>query len=165
VTLLELRERVARAGATREDLRGRPLVIACGLGKLPGVHRVDALYTGPSWSIYRKGMRDRVVRGLGLLSYDVYVLSAEYGIVPVDRRIASYDKVLKERPKKPNEVGIAAILSLLRRQVREHGLVEVDVSGGELYADALAQAGLVVHRLDTRGIGYQNGALKAHLLR
>ena len=165
MTLLELRERVAREAAPRGALRVRPLVIACGHGKLPGVHRVDELYTGPSWSIYRKVMRDRDARGLGLLSYDVYVLSAEYGIVPVDRRVASYDKVLADRPKESNEIAVDDLLPLLRAQVREYGLVEVDTSGGRIYADALVQAGLAVHRLSTGGIGYQNEALKRHLSR
>lgn len=152
------RERVARAGV------GRALIIACGHGKLLGTHRVDELYTGPSWSIYRKAMRDRASSGLGPLPYDVYVLSAAYGIVPVDRRVASYDRVLADHPRKDNEVSIEELLPLLRTQILEYGLVEVDASGGRIYADALSRADLVVHRLSTGGIGYQNEALKTHLL-
>lgn len=169
--LLELRERVARGAAShgelRRELRARPLLIGCGREKFSGVHRVDEIYALGAWRIYRKAMAERAAAGRGPLLYDVYVVSAEHGIVPADRRIAWYDRVLVERPRKPNEVAPASIVPLLRRQAAEHGLVEVDVSAGRIYAEALEAAGLVVHRLDPdqRGSGDQNRALKQHLLR
>lgn len=167
MTLLELRERVARAGAARGEFRGRPLLIGCGGQKLSGVHRVDEIYLKGGWAVYRKALKERAMGGLGPLAYDVYVVSAEYGIVPVDRRIASYDRVLAERPKKASEVTPASLVPLLRRQALEYGFTEVDVSAGRLYTEALTMAGFTVHRLDPdqRGVGDQNSALGRHLRR
>lgn len=139
----------------------RPLVLQCGSKKLEGTHRVDALYTGSYWSTYRAAIRDRGRP----FDRPVYVLSARYGLAPIDARIASYDAVLADRPRKPNEVAFASILPLLVRQRARVG-DEVDMVGSALYAEALTQAGFSVHRLTPpgAGIGYMLQALRAHLL-
>lgn len=140
--------------------KGRPLVIQCGAEKRPGVHPVGELYLGPFWSTYRKARDARLTP----ISFPIYVLSARYGLVGVDERIASYDAVLAERPRKANEVAVADIVPLLQKQRAVVGN-EVDVIGSALYADALTRAGFTVNRLETRGIGYMRGALREHLLR
>ena len=164
MTLLEL---MALPKVRTVPAAPRPLLIGCGGAKLPGVHRVDAIYTLGAWRIYRKALAERAAEGRSPLPYDVYVISAKYGIVPADRKIAWYDAVLMERPKKSNEVDPATLLPLLQRQALEYGLTEVDVSAGKLYAETLEAAGLTVHRLDPeqRGLGDQTKALRQHLLR
>lgn len=138
---------------------GRPLVIQCGEEKRPGVHPAGELYLGPWWQTYRSARDARATP----LPFPVYVLSARYGLVGVEEPVASYDAVLAAHPRKPNEVAVADIVPLLRKQ-REVVGNTVDMIGSGLYADALSRAGFTVNRLETRGYGYMRGALRAHLL-
>jgi len=143
----------------RPSVTGRPLVIQCGAEKKPGVHPVGELYLGPFWSTYRAARDARKTP----ISFPVYVLSAQYGLVGVDTPIASYDALLAERPRAANEVAVADIVPILRNQRAVVGDA-IDMIGSALYADALTRAGFTVNRLETRGIGYMRGALRKHLL-
>lgn len=138
----------------------RPLILQCGEGKLEGMHPVMDLYTGSMWTTARK-----VVRGDlgGRVTTPIYVMSARYGVVPASQVVASYDAVLKERPRKANEVAPQDLLPLLQEQLPDVGR-EVDFLGSGLYAETLERAGFTVNNLDPRGIGYKLGTLKAYLL-
>ena len=139
---------------------GRPLVLQCGEGKLEGVHPVMDLYTGSMWTTARKVVREDLG---GRVSTPIFVMSARYGVVPSSQVVASYDAVLKDRPRKAGEVAPQDLLPLLRQQLPGVGR-EVDFLGSALYAETLQRAGYVVNNLDPRGIGYKLGTLKAYLL-
>ena len=138
----------------------RPLVLQCGEGKLEGMHPVMDLYTGSMWTTARKVVREDLG---GRASTPIFVMSARYGVVPASQVVASYDAVLKERPRKANEVAPQDLIPLLRQQLAGVGR-EVDFLGSALYAETLERAGYTVNNLDPRGIGYKLGTLKAYLL-
>ncbi|MBJ7482861.1 MAG: hypothetical protein JHD30_04805 [Chloroflexi bacterium] len=128
-----------------------PLIVQCGAGKLPGAHRVADLYTGPLWSTLR-----RVERETGI-ARDVYVLSAKYGIVRMDKVIESYDAQAVDRVTEAHHVHVTELVQLV--QAQGWNLCRVDFVGSALYAKVLEDAGCIVTRLESRGIGYQRAAL------
>lgn len=132
-----------------------PLVIQCGAGKLAGLHRVADLYTGPLWSTLRAVERESGIRR------PVYVYSAALGILPIDAVVESYDAQLAERPSLPHHVSPAQSA----RQLVEQGWAgrHVEFVGSALYAETMQRAGLVVTRLEDRGIGYMRQALRLAL--
>ena len=141
-----------------------PLIVQCGAGKLPGIHAVIDLYTGPLWSTLRK-----VRQELGALPVPVYVLSARYGVVPVSRRVPSYNAVLDANPTEPHHVHPDSIVPLVSQQLRDHGIGVADFCGSQLYTDALVAAGADIrHRVGGKGIrskpGYARQALRVYLL-
>lgn len=64
-------------------------IIGCGATKLPGEHPARALYTG---ALFRAAVADVERRGVPWL-----VLSAQHGLVPPERVIASYDLTIEQR--------------------------------------------------------------------
>jgi hypothetical protein len=128
-----------------------PLIVQCGAGKLPGAHRVADLYTGPLWSTLRRVERDTGIRR------QVSVLSAKYGLVPMDKVVESYDAQAVERVTEPHHVHVTKLVELV--QAQGWNLCRVDFVGSALYAKVLEDAGCVVNRLESRGIGYQRAAL------
>lgn len=128
-----------------------PLFVQCGAGKLQGAHRVADLYTGPLWSTLRRVERDTGIRR------DVYVVSAKYGIVHMDKIVESYDTQAVEKPTQLHHVGIDDMAKHIWLQ--GWGGCHVDFVGSHLYALGLQAAGCQVLRLETRGIGYQRAAL------
>ena len=123
----------------------------CGAGKLPGAHRVADLYTGPLWSTLR-----RVERETGI-ARDVYVLSAKYGIVRMDKVVESYDAQAVDRVTEAHHVHVTELVQMV--QAQGWNLCRVDFVGSALYAKVLEDAGCIVTRLESRGIGYQRAAL------
>ena len=128
-----------------------PLIVQCGAGKLPGAHRVADLYTGPLWSTLR-----RVERESGV-AREVYVLSAKYGIVRMDKIVESYDAQAVDRVTEAHHVHVTELVQLV--QAQGWNLCRVDFVGSALYAKVLEDAGCIVTRLESRGIGYQRAAL------
>jgi hypothetical protein len=128
-----------------------PLIVQCGAGKLPGAHRVADLYTGPLWSTLR-----RVERETGI-ARDVYVLSAKYGIVRMDKVVESYDAQAVDRVTEAHHVHVTELVRMVEAQGWRN--CRVDFVGSALYAKVLEDAGCIVTRLESRGIGYQRAAL------
>ena len=128
-----------------------PLIVQCGAGKFPGAHRVADLYTGPLWSTLR-----RVERETGI-ARDVYVLSAKYGIVRMDKVVESYDAQAVDRVTEAHHVHVTELVRMVEAQGWRN--CRVDFVGSVLYAKVLEDAGCIVTRLESRGIGYQRAAL------
>jgi hypothetical protein len=128
-----------------------PLFVQCGAGKLDGAHRVADLYTGPLWSTLRRVERETGIRR------DVYVVSAKYGVVHMDKIVESYDAQAVEKPVQMHHVGADDMAKIIWMQ--GWGGCEVDFVGSELYGRILRAAGCRVNRLEARGIGYQRAAL------
>jgi len=128
-----------------------PLIVQCGAGKLPGAHRVADLYTGALWSTLRRVERETGIRR------DVYVLSAQYGIVRMDKVVESYDAQAVDRVTEAHHVHVTELVQLV--QAQGWNLCRVDFVGSALYAKVLEDAGCIVTRLESRGIGYQRASL------
>lgn len=134
-----------------------PVVVQCGAGKLPGIHPVIDLYTGPLWSTLRR-VRDQ----LGRLPVDVYVMSAAYGLVPVQRRVPSYNALLSADPTERHHVHPDALVPQLREQLCTLPLQMVSFCGSQLYCDTLERAGAnVVQRIG--GVPFRHGVARAAL--
>ena len=128
-----------------------PLIVQCGAGKLSGAHRVADLYTGPLWSTLR-----RVERESGI-AREVHVLSARYGIVQMDKVVESYDAQAVDRVTEAHHVHVTELVRMVEAQGWRN--CRVDFVGSALYAKVLEDAGCIVTRLESRGIGYQRAAL------
>lgn len=145
-------------------------MIQCGGSKRSTDKAVPiwSLYTGTLWSTYRKARERRegaLVSGphQGL---DVYVLSAEHGLLPESARCSVYDRVLvadthRSLTKKGVPVRrVGDLVDTVRDQARRRGLTEVWFVGGATYRDLLRRAGLLVHDLERGGIGMKAAAVK-----
>jgi hypothetical protein len=128
-----------------------PLIVQCGAGKLPGAHRVADLYTGPLWSTLRRVERETSI------ARDVYVLSAKYGIVRMDKVVESYDAQAVDRVTEAHHVHVTELVRMVEAQGWRN--CRVDFVGSALYAKVLEDVGCIVTRLESRGIGYQRAAL------
>lgn len=86
------------------------VVISCGARKRPGIHPAKALYTGAYF---------RACLGWALSvakPADIYILSAKYGLLALDDRIASYDVHIGQQ----NAIAFNAIY----QQVVDRGLAD-----------------------------------------
>lgn len=145
------------------------LVIQCGDQKVATTQAVPvwSLYTGPLWSSYRKIRKEREGREVSgpHPTLDVYVLSAEYGLLHESARCPLYDRILvpdsyRRQTKRGAPVRrVGEIVDKVRDQARRRGLTEVYVVAGVPYPELLERAGLVVHNLDPRGIGFKRNTL------
>jgi hypothetical protein len=143
-------------------------VIPCSAGKLEKPARAVDLYTG---SMFRHTLA-AAQSAAGRADGQVLILSAEYGLIPLDRVIAPYDRKMGE----PGSVTAGRLL----RQAVELNLLEPDRAVYALLpqayyatlARALRGAGALQGRgvplvdlyARTRGIGEQR-AVNARLLR
>lgn len=107
----------------------RVALIGCGKTKLDGSHPARALYTGPLFRAalaHAERTADRV-----------YVVSARYGLLDLDRVILSYDETLSGKPKREREDwGDKVTRELFRRLAGRR--VEVTILAGQDYASPIA---------------------------
>ena len=71
----------------------RIILISCVSKKLPHKARAEDLYTSPLFKYtleYAKSLRPD----------NIYILSAEYGLLSLDKEIVPYDKTLNKMPEK-----------------------------------------------------------------
>ena len=142
------------------------LVIACGNKKKPkgegpgraGKWPLWEIYQGPLWTTYRAFRRENTDLPLSL-----WVLSAEYGIVPASTLSHPYDRQLTKR-------NFDEFVKKLRRQVLRGSEAQrllrdrtVTFSGPGIYGDALDKAGLDVRRITGTGWGGMRRNLRAWL--
>ena len=85
------------------------------------------------------------------------MLSAKYGVVQMDKRVESYDALAVERVTEAHHVHVTELARMVEAQGWRN--CRVDFVGSALYAKVLEDAGVIVNRLETRGIGYQRAAL------
>lgn len=136
----------------------RPLIIACSETKRPGVLPAYEKYDGPLWRTFRAHSEG--------YPGGVFALSALFGLIPAAIRLDDYDARLvpsSTRKVTSREVRAHVLAPLIELQARKAGVCEADFVGGAAYVEALTLAGVRVHRLSARGIGYQRQALAEHL--
>jgi hypothetical protein len=142
----------------------RPLLlIACSGAKLDGRHKAADLYQGVMFDVLRKWMPTEGVRP------DVYVISAEHGLVHGDTLLNSYERPMdKDRQRQLIDKGLDV------NAFKGKDFNQVFVAGGELYRglaqtyiERLRQAGFIGQNADVKtvsgGIGEQRGQLGEYL--
>lgn len=115
-------------------------LIGCGKSKRPGSHPARDLYTGP---LFRAA-----IAHAERTAERVFIVSACYGLLPLDRVVESYDAML------PLDAGERSAWAI---RVRTALLVEIDMAGdaraevtiyaGGAYANPLEAVLLVEHRI------------------
>ena len=154
------------------------LIIACGADKITDKGELAArdLYGKGFWAVYRKN--SPAIKHPFL---DVYVMSAEYGIIPETTLIEPYERLLVDDRKFDNSKKresywkpVRDLLPLLKEQIASLDLQDHPVwfSGNKTYLQALQKAGLNViplyfHRAPGltkgHGDGIHRGALRHYL--
>jgi hypothetical protein len=116
--------------ATREIMT-RCLILSCSQAKRDGKEAMPALerYDGPAFRVVRRFLTEAepVLRDV-----DIYVLSAQYGLIPAARRIANYDRRMS--PARAAELCCKVVSEL--RGVLEQGYEELFLSLGRTYLEA-----------------------------
>lgn len=142
--------------------QGKLLVLACSRRKLNNKELLPAInrYDGPQF---------RMLRRLRLTHSSVMpqtlVLSAFYGLIDIDEKIANYDSVLT---KKPTEEWTAMIRRQLSTKLLLYRPTEIFIFGGEIYREVLERCldnlgENAVRIVPKGGIGKKLSALKRWL--
>jgi hypothetical protein len=124
-------------GATRRQFSRitgtrRLLLLSCSQRKLDTPGKIPALrrYDGPAFQVVRRYLRET-----GDSELQVHVISAEYGVIAANHRIANYDRKMDAgRAAELRERSLARLHGVLR--ARSYG--EVFVCTSRTYLGALA---------------------------
>lgn len=122
------------------------LIISCGSGKIETPQAVPAhdLYTGPLWSSFRVAIK----RSSFKLA-DVYVLSAEHGLIPASTMLVSYNRQVvpsSRRHLEAHQIKSSQLAQKLPAPIEDELVWFV---GGKAYEEALSTAGYEAIKLDT----------------
>jgi hypothetical protein len=104
----------------------RVALIGCGKKKLDGKHRARDLYTGPLF----KAALAHATR----TADEVFVLSAQHGLLPLDKEVDSYDRPLRAASKVQRQSWAYRVCLDLRGRMRGRRF-EVFLYAGQTYAD------------------------------
>ena len=100
-------------------------------------HPAYEMYTKGLWQMFRSASPS-----IPNLDYDVWVLSAKYGLIPYNKIISPYDKIIvsdSKRKLEPNERRASDVAKQIENQWK--GKKEVLFVGGKNYVEALEKAG------------------------
>ena len=135
------------------------LILGCSRRKLNDKEMLPAInrYDGPHFRILR---RFRLAHGS--IMPQTLVLSAFYGLIDIDQKIANYDSVLT---KKPTEEWIAMVRSQLALKLRLFRPFEIFIFGGKIYREVLEEClddlgEKAIRIVPKGGIGQKLSALK-----
>ncbi len=139
----------------------RLLILSCSSKKRSNQGLLPALerYDGPAYRVINKFLR---VRPSGIESLDIYVLSAEFGLIPASKPIPDYDR--RMTPQRGKELQ-QPTLNELKRILSGEQYGELFISLGKDYLrvllgfEALIPANLKV-TVSTKSIGYKLGELR-----
>lgn len=116
----------------------RPLLlIACSARKLEGAHSAIDLYQGVLFDVLRKWMPAKNAP-------EVFIISANYGLIAADTVITGYDRQMDEERKQE------LIVQGVQSQFDGKHFSEVFIAGGELYRE-VAQS-YVAHLREEGGL-------------
>lgn len=116
----------------RAAVNRRLLVIACSESKKDSAELMPAIdrYDGPMWKVLRSFTQGKSMPEIGM---DVYVLSAEYGLIPATQPIPWYNHVMtEERANELHEHALNQLASLV-----EENYSQVCFALSQLYLLAL----------------------------
>lgn len=139
----------------------RLLILSCSSKKRPTQGLLPALerYDGPAYRVMNKFLR---VHPSGIQFLDVYILSAEFGLIPASKPIPDYDRrMTPQRAKELQQPTLSKLKQILIGKQYE----ELFISLGKDYRqvlmgyESLIPANLSV-TVSTRSIGYKLGELR-----
>jgi hypothetical protein len=110
----------------------RCLILSCSQakrndgGSLPALERYD----GPAFRVVRRFL---TTADPSLLDVDIYILSAKYGLIPADKRIANYD----QRMTSARAAELSPIVLNKLQRILGQRYVEVFLSLGRTYLEAV----------------------------
>lgn len=142
---------VALSEPGRPPVEGAALIVACGASKRATAAPAWDFYTGAGWSMVRRWLLEG-----GPVPGWLYVLSAEHGLIPAATVIDPYDRRMTRDRARELAPQVAAALA---------GYPAVEVWGGAVYLEALAELAIPAARIGSGGIGYQRAALGERLRR
>ena len=139
----------------------RLLILSCSQRKHSTPGSIPALerYDGPAYRVMNKFLR---VHPSGTQSLDVYILSAEFGLIPSDKPIPNYDRRMTLQQAKELQ---QPTLSKLKQILTGKQYEELFISLGKDYLrvlsgyESLIPANLNVI-VSTRAIGYKLAELR-----
>ena len=135
----------------------RLLILACSQRKRPASAPALELYDGPAYRVVRKALRN------GVHDVEVWILSAEHGLIPADQVVAPYDR----RLTRDRAVELAIPVSRVLAGLWQREWDDVYIEAGKLYQDLLSVAmtwsGSRPVRWSTGAIGKRMQALKKWL--
>ena len=112
----------------------RLLILACSQRKRPALSLLPALerYDGPWFRVLRKFLHESPSEASRL---QVYILSAEFGLIPANQLIPDYDRrISRQQACKLNPV----VLDQLQRLLESRQYTEILISVGKDYLQALS---------------------------
>jgi hypothetical protein len=140
----------------------RLLILACSARKQPFPGPAIEVYDGPLYRILRKAQRTCNIRAT------VYLLSAQYGLIPAAQPIVPYDRRMTRERARVLRDQVSGVLSHLAAR---HTFAEIYLELGQAYRPALppdvtltATFGCLVQG-GQGGIGQRGAALKTWLRR
>jgi len=136
------------------------VLIGCGKEKLPGSHRAEDLYQG---DLFKKSLE--YARQI-YPNADIYVLSAKYGLLPLNKVIACYDETLKGAPAADKRKWTEEVINDLRKAGYDLQKDYFVILAGRDYRDYLLPE-LVHYEIPMKGLlfGEQKSWLKNKLIK
>lgn len=132
----------------------RLLILACSQKKRPEPRLIPAIdrYDGPSFKVLRKFLRECLLEAQSL---DIYILSAEFGLITDNQEIPNYDRrMTRERAQHLH----SSVMTELQHRIKITSYTELFISVGQDYSKALSGYEAVVPlnrmcRITTGGLG------------
>lgn len=128
------------------------LIIQCGNKKQNVATKVEEMYLGTFWNVYRNNKPK--------INHNVYVLSALYGL-------KKGSEIIKPYNKKFTSSNYKQMIPTIKKQIKQNQITKCYFVGSSLYLKVLRECGLKpIHiTLGNNGIGYAAKALKRFLRR
>ncbi len=108
----------------------RLLILACSQRKRPAPAPALELYDGPAYRVVRRALRN------GVHDVEVWVLSAEHGLIPADQVIAPYD----HRLTRDRAIELAIPVSHVLADLWQREWDDVYIEAGKLYQSLISVA-------------------------
>ena len=138
------------------------ILLGCVKSKLNATMAAKDLYDSPLWRC-RRAYAER-------FRVPWYILSAKYGLLAPDTRIAPYDLALSDLPAAERRAWSEQVLENLKARVPTLNGNMIEIHAGKAYVeygveDGLREAGAIVHRplAHIVGIGRQRAWYSARL--
>jgi len=135
----------------------RLLILACSQRKRPAPAPALELYDGPAYRVVRRALRN------GVHDVEVWVLSAEHGLIPANQVIAPYDR----RLTRARAIELAIPISRVLTNLWQREWDDVYIEAGRLYQSlisvAMTWSGARPVRWSAGAIGKRMQALKKWL--
>ncbi len=119
----------------------RCLIVGCSRTKVDTSERLPAIqrYNGPAYRVIRRFLREAPAAGESL---DIFILSAEFGLITADTKIPAYDRLMTE--SRADELR-SQVLTTVQDKIGLQPYSEIFLSMGKTYLRALVGINDLVH--------------------